>query len=126
MTAFANAHAGDLIELHRIYVHLNAHSEDWSKPLRLATEPAPCGGPFSCRALVCEARTPDGRRVWLHRLPHREIDVLESASELAAHEGEDLAENAKPAWQPWTDPDFRREQADYSDDTPNDEGDEQQ
>jgi hypothetical protein len=31
----------------------------------------------------------------------------------------------RPLWTPWIDPDYRREQADY-DDTPTDEGDEQQ
>lgn len=50
----------------------------------------------------------------------------ETASELAAREGEDLADTAgRPAWKPWTaaeDPDAHRDQADYSD-TPNDEGD---
>lgn len=50
-------------------------------------------------------------------------------SELAAHGGDDLAENASgpksPAWTPWSsadDPEARDEQADY-DDTPNEEGD---
>jgi hypothetical protein len=51
--------------------------------------------------------------------------VDEFASELATRSGDVLAEHAnRPAWKPWTDPDFRREQADYTD-TPNDEGDEQ-
>lgn len=50
----------------------------------------------------------------------------ESVSELATSRGDVLAEHAdKPTWAPWTDPDYRREQADY-DDTPNDEGDEKQ
>ena len=58
---------------------------------------------------------------------HRElcaIDLDEFASECAAQQGEVVAESAgKPTWSPWTDPDYRREQADY-DDTPNEEGDE--
>ncbi|MEU7831302.1 hypothetical protein [Nonomuraea sp. NPDC049129] len=48
------------------------------------------------------------------------------ASELAAHGGDDLAESKpRPTWTAWTDPDYRREQADY-DTTPNAEGDDEQ
>lgn len=134
MTTFAESHLGDMIHLRGILVRLLAHDKTWDLPLRLLDEPAPCGGPH-CRALVCEALTPDGRRVHLHRLGSREIDVLEPdrGSELAAHEGEDLAETAKkskpPAWKPWSsadDPEARAEQADFDDDTPNEEGDDEQ
>ena len=95
MTTFAEAHGGDMIHLRGILVRLLAHDKTWDLPLRLLDEPAPCGGP-RCRALVCEALTPDGRLVHLHRLGSREIDVLESAngSELAAHGGDDLAVTA--------------------------------
>ena len=70
------------------------------------------------------------------RFEHEHFSVLEKSvneyltvSELAAHGGDDLAENGdrpKPAWKPWSsadDPEARDEQADY-DDTPNEEGDE--
>lgn len=127
MTTFAESHLGDRILLLGRLIPPLARERTWNLPLRLVTEPAPCGDP-GCLALRCLALTPDGRRVHLHRLGSREIDVLEHgpASELATSRGDVLAENAdKPAWTPWTDPDYRREQADF-DDTPNDEGDEQQ
>jgi uncharacterized protein YbjT (DUF2867 family) len=45
-----------------------------------------------------------------------------SAPECPGCDADEVAEHAdRTAWTPWTDPDFRREQADY-DDTPNDEG----
>jgi hypothetical protein len=60
------------------------------------------------------------------------LDIAAPGSELAAREGEDLAETASarksPVWTPWSsadDPEARAEQADY-DDTPNEEGDENQ
>ena len=92
MTTFAESHVGDTIHLRGILVRLLAHDKTWDLPLRLLDEPAPCGD-RGCGALVCEALTPDGRRVHLHRLGSREIDVLESSSVSAAHGGDDLAEN---------------------------------
>ena len=52
------------------------------------------------------------------------LNIANPVSTLAAHGGDDLAESGtrKPTWTPWSDPDYRREQADY-DTTPNDEGD---
>lgn len=63
---------------------------------------------------------------------HRElsaVDVEDFVSELAAHEGDDLAENAKPTVRGGphigdnAEREFTASQADY-DDTPTDEGDE--
>jgi hypothetical protein len=57
-------------------------------------------------------------------LDHREIcadDVDEFVSEFPSRTADAVAEHAdKPTWKPWIDPDFRREQADYTD-TPSDE-----
>lgn len=52
---------------------------------------------------------------------------LESVSEFADQKAEAVAENAKPAWDPWTrseNPDAFADRA--HDDTPNDEGDNEQ
>ena len=54
--------------------------------------------------------------------------IAEKSVSVLAARGGDLAESRKPAWEPWSsadDPDARDEQADY-DDTPNEEGDDQQ
>lgn len=119
MTTFDQAHAGDQIQLLGRLIPPLAREGVWNKPLTLLGDPAPCSDP-ACEALVCTALTPDGRRVSLHRLGSREIDVLERVSELAAHGGDD--QTAGPSWTPWN----RNEDPDAFDDraTPNDEGDE--
>ncbi|MEU4224377.1 hypothetical protein AB0F17_08790 [Nonomuraea sp. NPDC026600] len=56
------------------------------------------------------------------------VMALLNASDFTARQGEVVAESAKPAWKPWSsadDPEARDQQADY-DDTPHEEGDDEQ
>ncbi|HEY9373169.1 hypothetical protein [Streptomyces sp.] len=127
MTTFAESHVGDTIHLRGVLVRLLAHDKTWALPLTLITDPAPCGDP-GCAALRCEALTPEGHHVYLHRRGDREIDVLEPAP-LAAHGGDDLAESVSKPTVRGGDPigdeaeqDYELSRADY-DTAPNDEGD---
>ena len=122
MTAFSGAHAGDLIQLRYVPSRIYRTDGAWLLPMRLQGEPAPCGD-RGCEALTCEAVTEDGRHLFLHRLPSKPIDVLESVSECAGREAEVVAEQAdKPSVDHWSrdeDPDAFADRGDY-DDTPND------
>lgn len=103
MATFSEAHAGDLIKLRQVSQWIARLDKAWALPMRLASDPAPCGDP-GCEALACEALTADGRTVPLHRLGSRLIDVLE-----AAHGGDDLAENAgEPELPLWIEDEYRR------------------